>query len=141
MSFRFEDDLLTLFENQSVGDPDTNMFATQMSTIPYLASGSATLNIVPTGGGAGDRTQNLVSRPSYLKPSASITVRAGTYEDAYDMAQAAFDACTGVHNQFINSGWYLWVRPVQSQPYPLGPDGREQVLVRFNVNAYMRRKD
>jgi hypothetical protein len=117
------------------------MFATQMSTIPYLVSGLPTLNVVPTGGSGGDRTQNLVSRPSYLKPSASITVRAGTYEQAYDMAQAAFDACTGVRNQFINSGWYLWLRPVQSQPYPLGPDGREQVMVRFNVNAYMRRKD
>lgn len=141
MSFRFEDDLLALFDAQSVGDPDTNMFATQMSTIPYLPSGAATLNIVPTGGVAGDRTQNLVSRPAYLKPAASITVRAATYEEAYDMAQNAFDACSGVRNQFIHSGWYLWIRPVQSQPYPLGPDGREQVMVRFNVNAYMRRRD
>lgn len=139
MSFRFEDDLLQLFTDSGVGSD--NMFATQMSTIPYLASGLPTLNVVPTGGGAGEFTQNLVSRPAYLKPSASVTVRAGTYELAYDMAQAAFDACSSVRNQFINSGWYLWLRPVQSMPYPLGPDGREQVMVRFNVNAFMRRKD
>lgn len=139
---KFENDLITLFGEQAVGVYETDMFATSAAEIPILPSGEPTLNVTVSGGSSPVRVQNNVMRPGYLLPSGAVTCRAGSYDQAFDMAQAAYDACTSVHNRLIGSGWYLWIRPVQSVPFDFGHEpGSGQPRVRFTVNAYMKRRD
>lgn len=58
------------------------------------------LHLRESGGPAGGRTQN-VRGIAYPKPTAQIVARAETYEDAYALAMAAYNAFADVRNQNV----------------------------------------
>lgn len=145
----FADDLITLMEDGGVATLNTNLFISTQASVPILASGDATLQIVETSGAGTERTQNSVIRPAYIHPSAQFTARANTYAKAKAMAQAAYDAVVGIRNCLITanreyvtgaglqSGWYREINPLQ-QPFDGGPDDRKQARCQFNVIAIKR---
>lgn len=137
----FLDDLVFLMEDQNVAQAGVNLWYSTRATIPKLPSGQASLVMTETGGAGPEMTHNLVVRPAYLNPSAQLVARAETYAAARSMAQAAWDACFAVRNQYIGSGdtlpWYLWIRPLQ-EPTDFGVDPAGSIRVGFNVTARMR---
>ena len=133
------EDLISLLEEKSVGTFNSNIFATSMASIPLLPSGAATCQIQTTGGTAPDNVQNNTIYPAYLQPSAQLTFRADAAQEARDMADLAF-AALFVVNRFINSGWYQWIRPLQSEPIDMGQDSRGQARFAFNVIGHYNRR-
>lgn len=138
-------DLITLYEAAGVGTHNVNMFTTTRSSPPILASGAASLSIIETGGTGPERTNTTrisgsvqkVTSPAYQKPSAVIIVRAGTPAQAETMARAAYNACAGFRNGFINSGWYREI-DVIGDLIDNGIDDRQQSRFTFNVIAIKR---
>jgi hypothetical protein len=53
------------------------------------------------------------------------------------MAAAAYAALFKIRNQFINSGWYKWIKPLQ-EPADIGLDTTGQARIVFNVIANKR---
>lgn len=76
-----------------------NIFRSAKAVIP--AGNGPYLVINATGGIAGLRTHNVVSGPTYERPTAQITVRAASSEAAEGMARAAYAALMAVKNQTI----------------------------------------
>lgn len=134
------DDLVTQLEEDGVGTLKVNIFTSSKAAIPMLVSGGATLVITETGGTAPDRTQNATIFPAYLRPGAQLVARANSYAAAREMADAAYQSLVKVRNQFINSGWYREIRPLQ-EPFEVPSDDRTQTRVAFNVvGNYNRRR-
>lgn len=127
-------DLVTQLENEGVGTFGVSIFASTAAAIPMLASGLATLQVISTSGSGSELFQNDTTRPAFRFPGAQIVARATDYLTAEAKANAAYAALFKVHNQFINSGWYQWVRPEQ-EPFDLGKDDRGQQRVAFNVTG------
>lgn len=125
-------DIITVLEGASVGTFNADLFASTMADVPLLASGVPTVAVVETGGTAPDNTQNATVTPAYLQPGAQVMVRGGDYVATMAKARAAYNALFAVRNQFINSGWYVSIRPTQ-EPFDLGVDDRGQARVAFNV--------
>jgi hypothetical protein len=126
------EDIVTQLESNGVGTYGVNIFISTKRGIPVLASGQATLQLIKTGGTAPENTQNSTETPAYSNPGCQITCRAGDWVTAYGMAEKAYLSLFKVRNQFINSGWYRSIKPLQ-EPFDSGVDERGQVLVRFNV--------
>jgi hypothetical protein len=126
------DDIATQLENEGVATLGVNLRASTKAAVRVLTSGAASLHIISTGGTTPDGTQNSVITPAYINPSAQIVARADDYKTAEAMAFAAYFALVKVRNQFINSGWYQSIKPLQ-QPFDGGVDERGQVKVVFNV--------
>jgi Bacteriophage minor capsid protein len=127
----FLNDIITLLETGAVGTGGVNIFATSKAAIP-LGDGPYA-SVAETGGTNPDYVQNA-PLPAYLHPTAQLTFRAKTYQAAEAMAQAAWDAITGVQNQTVNGVWYLSIRPMQSI-LDRGLDDLERPMVGFNVIA------
>ena len=132
------DDLIDQLETDAVGTFGVDLFKGSKASIPLLASGAATLQVITTGGTSPDRTHNEVIRPAYLRPSAQLTARADRYSTAEAKLQAAFDSLVKVRNQFIGSTWYQEITPDQSDFIDLGVDDRKQVRLTFNVTGNKR---
>jgi hypothetical protein len=138
----FADDLKFVMEDEDVAVYGQNLFIGTAAVIAPVVSGEevASLHIIETGGTGALLVHNVLT-PGYLQPGAQITGRHHEYQEAYDMAKAAYDACWTVRNQFVGSGevlpWYLWVRPLQ-EPTDLGIGEDGRVRVGFNVLARMR---
>lgn len=130
-------DLVSELEAASLGVGNTSIFISLQASIPVLASGEPTIHLVDTGGTSPDNTQNSTIRPAYVQPSAQVTVRAGTYEQAYARAEAARNTLYAIRNKFINSGWYLWVKPT-TDLIEMPIDDRKQSRIAFNVIAKKR---
>lgn len=126
-------DLVFKLEDDNVGTYGTNIFKGSKATIPTLAAGAATLQLIATGGSSPDRTHNSVIRPAYLRPTAQFTARADSYSLCELMARAAFDSVVSVRNEFINSTWYQEITPLQSEFIDLGVDEKKQNRLVFNV--------
>jgi len=124
------DDLVTLLEADGVATFGVDLFTSTKAAPPLLPSGS--LMVVATGGSGADRTHNATIRPAIVRPGAQITARASSYELAHRLAHLAYDAFVVVHNQWVNSGWYLEITPLQ-EPFDGGLDVRGQVQCQFNV--------
>jgi hypothetical protein len=136
----FLDDLVTQLEADNVGTLRVNLFRGAKTAVPMLASGAATLHLIETGGGGPEHTQNNTIFPSYLHPSAQLTARADNYDNARAMADAAYRSLVKVRNQFINSGWYRSIKPLQEPNEAMGVDDRGQVRILFNVTADYNRR-
>lgn len=130
------EDLVTQLEAEGVGTFGVSIFASSRASVPVLASGLATVHIIETGGEAPENTHNALITPGYLQPGAQITSRADDYDAAMAKARQAYNALFKVRNQFINSGWYKWIKPLQ-EPFdlqaPAGVDPRGQCRIVFNV--------
>ena len=132
-------DVITVLEDANVGTFGSNIFASTQASIPILPSGAATCHLIETGGTAPDHTQNKTAiYPAYSQPGCQLTFRAGTYQQARDMADEAFQALF-IRNRFINSGWYVWVKALQ-EPSDGGKDARGQAQVGFNIVAKYNRR-
>lgn len=140
------DDIVTLLQDEGVGTLEQNIFVTQKATVPVLASGAATVQIIEIPGPAALRTQNSVIRPAYIQPRAKIVTRAGTPAQARAKAQECYDALTGIRNSlvyrepsppFLLSGWYREINAEQ-EPYELPVDDRKQARFTFDVSAIRR---
>lgn len=141
----FRRDLVTLWEDAGVGTHNETIFTTSKSSPPLLESG-ASLSVIDTGGTSPERTHTTrvaggavvaVTRPAYERPSAIVITRAKKPDDAFAMARAAYDACAGFRNGFINSGWYREIN-VGSEPTDLSMDVRGDARYSFNVTAIKR---
>lgn len=137
------DDLVTLLTD--VATLNSDLFTSTKGAPPQVTSG-AVLQIIETSGAGvdytnttrtNDGTVQFVPSPAYERPSAAIISRGRTPEAARIKARAAFDAIVGVRNQFVNSGWYLWIKPVQL-PYEVPVDDRAQGRYTFSVIALKR---
>lgn len=126
------EDLISVLEEENVGVYNTNIFASSRSVQPRIPSGDASLVVIETPGPGSIGTHNSLERPASLQPAAQITGRAKDYAPARAMAQLAYDALYLVRNRYVNSGWYLWMRP-QQEPADLGTDPQGFVRVGFNV--------
>lgn len=124
-------DLVAHYQSLNLGTYATDLFTTTKANIPVLASGLPTIQILETGGTAPDHIHNSATRPAYLQPSAQITVRATSPDTARLKAEELFYA-SHVRNAFINSGWYMWIKPLQN-PFDGGVDERGQARFQFNV--------
>lgn len=129
------EDLITLAENAGAGTFNVDLFTSSAAWVPVIASGSAV--ITETSGGGPERTQNSVVRPAYINVRAQIMCRAESYELAKLKARRLYDAFVGVRNQFINSGWYREINPVQ-EPFDFGMGDDKQRRCVFNVMAVKR---
>lgn len=127
----FGNDLVTLIEAAGVGVLGVDVFESLKATVPQLPLGSATVHIVTTGGTSPDHTQNSVLVPAYIQPGAQFTIRAQDPADAERKARLVYDA-VHIRNQFVNSGWYLWIKPLQ-EPYELTMLDTDDSRYIFNV--------
>lgn len=138
----FADDLVTLFQDASLGTFGVDIFTGAEAAIPFLPSG--TIHIRDTGGSGIERTQNKVTTPAYLNPSAQIMCRAATKVRAKALAQACFDKVLTVKNAMIAPAdyssytFYREINPLQSEPIDLGADDRKQFRYAVNVIATKR---
>ena len=138
----FADDLVFVFEDADVAVYEQNMFVGSAAVLTPVVSGEEVpaLHIIETSGAGATLVHNTV-QPGYLNPSAQVTARHEEYQQAYDLAMAAWRACWPIENQFVGSGevlpWYLWIRPTQ-QPTDLGVGDDGKVRIGFNVVARMR---
>jgi len=108
---------------------NTNLFLGSMPTIP-VGTGPF-LSIAETGGSGPDYVQNQAA-PAYVYPSAQFVARSKSYPVARAMAQSAYDAVAGIHNQTVNGTWYMFIKPAQ-QIFDLGLDEDERARVAFNI--------
>ena len=131
---RFLDDLIVQLESDAVGVFGVNLFTNSKTSIPLMPSGGASLQVIETGGGPPRNTHNSTLKPAYLEPTAQLTARSSSPTLARNLAEAAYLSLFKVRNQMINSGWYLWIRPMQ-EPFDDGVDSSKQFKVRFNVTA------
>jgi len=92
-------ELVAVLVAAGVGVYGTNIFISSKAVIP--PGNGPYLNIVATGGLEGLRTQNVVSGPSYERPSAQVVVRAQSAAAAEAMSRAAYAALVGVRNQNV----------------------------------------
>jgi hypothetical protein len=129
----FLDDLASVLVGGGLGTLGTDLFLSSRAVVPALPSGS-TVHIIETGGTAPHNTHNSTASPAYLQPGAQITVRANDYRVAITKARAVYESLYGIRNEFIGSGWYLWVKPLQ-EPFDLGVEDNGQSRVAFNVIA------
>ena len=133
----FLDDMIDILELDGVGTANTDIFASSAATIPLLASGLATLHLIQTAGLEPERTHNAVLTPAYVQPGMQVTAAANTYAAAFAKATLAYNSLFKIRNQFINSGWYKWVKPLQ-EPGDSGVNPSGQSRVSFNVIANKR---
>ncbi len=126
------DDIATQLTAEGVAALGVDLRASTKAAVRVMASGRASLHIIATGGSSPDNTHNSVITPAYINPSAQLVSRADDYKTAETMAFAAYFALYKVRNQFINSGWYQSIKPLQ-EPFDGGVDERGQVKVVFNV--------
>lgn len=130
-------DLITVLESDGVGTENSDIFATTNVTIPRLESGYATLHLVQTSGDTPTNTQNAVLTPAYMNPTAQIVARGTDPVRALAKLQLAYNSLFKIRNQFINSGWYVWVKPMGD----LGDLGRgEDGQCRFVLNVTGRKR-
>lgn len=129
----FQEDLITQLEEDSVGTLNTNLFATLKSKVPMLVSGAATCQITITAGPGPDNTHNATIFPAYLRTTAQLMFRADKSANARAMADAAYRSLVKVRNEFINSGWYRSIKPLQSEPFEMPVDDRGQACYAFNA--------
>lgn len=120
-----------------VGTFATDIFATSKAVIPMLPSGFATIHLLETPGTAPDLTHNDLITPAYIQPSVQVTARSADAETAYAKLQLAYNSLVKIRNQFINSGWYVWVKPT-SHFLDAGLDARGQARISFNVTVRKR---
>jgi hypothetical protein len=132
----FLDDIVTQLQDENVATLGTNLFVSTQATVPSLV-GSATLQVIATGGTTSDKTHNKVIKPAYLQPGAQLTAAADDYKTAENMAVAAYFALVKVRNQFINSGWYMWIKATQ-EPSDTSANVKGKARVGFNVIARKR---
>lgn len=130
-------DIVTILEGASIGTFNVDIFASSKAVIPLLASGAATVHITATAGIDPENTHNATIRPAYVQPGAQVVVRSTNPLAADATARLAYDALFAVRNQFVNSGWYKWIRP-QQEPFDAGVDDQGRVRVAFNVIANKR---
>ena len=129
------EDLVTLATNASVGTLGTDLFTSTAANVLIVPSGSMTITETP--GGEPERTQNSVSVPAYINVRAQFLARAKTPELARLKAREYYLTVCGIRNQFINSGWYREITPLQ-EPFDLGKDDRGQCRYVFNVRGIKR---
>ncbi len=132
----FGDDLITLLQDAGVGTLGVDLFEGLKSTVPQLPEPSATVHVVPTAGTSPTNTHNSTLLPAYINPGAQITVRARASADAEAKVRDAY-AAVHIRNQFVNSGWYLWISPLQ-EPFPLPEQDTDDERWVFNVTARRR---
>ncbi len=130
-------DLISVLETDGVGTFGVDIFATTLPSIPMLPSGFATLQLIETTGAGPTNTQNAVMTPAYLNPTAQITSRADDAVTSRAKLQLAYNSLFKIRNQFINSGWYLWVKPI-ADIGELGRDDRGQPRFVLNVTGRKR---
>lgn len=133
----FLDDAVTKLEADGVGTFNVTIFTTSQVAVPKKTV--ATLHLKKTGGTSPEQTQNATLRPAFTKPGLQLTARADNIEDADILISSAYDSLTQVRNQFINSGWYRRMRPLQ-EPFDNGVDDRGQFQMTFNLLAEYNRR-
>lgn len=106
----------------------TDVFLTGKAKIP--AGAGPLVQVTGTGGPGQVRRQT----ERYGRPSATITVRASGSTAARTAAAAAMSALDFA-NVTIGSTTYLWVRPVQSEPYELPEDVEGRARFGFSVET------
>jgi len=133
----FGPDLVWLIEQASLGVYSIDLFRSSLSNIPAGPGPFTTIN--ETGGKAPEGTHNLalIGIPAYVKPSASIIVRAEDFDVAMERAWELYLLIYAVKNRLVNGTW--WRETVMTQePFDLLADEKERARVAFNFDAVKR---
>jgi hypothetical protein len=130
----FTEDLVTLLAG--VGTLGTSVFVSTKAVLPTDKT-TAFLLLTATGGTSPIRTQNSVDAPAYVRPHAQIMAHAPTYQEAFTLATAAYNALVGVRNRLVGTVWYREINPIQ-EPFDLGLDATGRACVAFNVAGIKR---
>lgn len=94
----FDDELVAVLQNASVGTLNSNIFVGRSADIP--TGDGPYLSIIETGGYAGLRIHDQ-RRPAYPRPGAQIVARATSPVAARTMARAAYNALVDVVNATV----------------------------------------
>lgn len=125
------DDLATRLVAQGVGVLGTSIFLSSKAIIPTGTGPYLSLNM--TGGVAPTRIQNKTSANT-LRPTVQVLVRASTFQVAYVMALAAFQALDGIFNTSLSSTFYLKITARQDIT-DMGLDGSGRIQLVFNIDV------
>jgi hypothetical protein len=93
------------------------------------------ISLISTGGPGPLDTHNAVA--AYPRASLQVLTRATSSVVARAKAAAAM-AALNVRNVTVGSGYYLWIRPVQSELTDLGVDERKRPRFAFNIETHRR---
>ena len=116
-----------------VGTGGTDIFVSSKSVLPD--GDGPYISLHQTSGFAPLRTQNSVSAPAYIRPSAQVVVRASVYSVAQAKAQAVYNSLTGVRNTTLSGTFYREIE-VQQEPSDMGQlDAKGRAQVVFNFTA------
>lgn len=128
------EDIATVLEANGIASRAAGtLFLTEEAAVPSIPSGGV-LFVTETGGSAPENTQNSVLTPAYLRPNAQILARGSSYPICRALSESAYLALFAIRNQFVNSGWYRKIRPLQ-EPTDLGFDPKKGRQVVFNVQG------
>jgi hypothetical protein len=122
------DELAWLMEDRGVVAATTDVFLSEKDEVPDGAG--PFLSIRETGGIAPEKRQDV--DVAYQRPAAQLLVTAQNYQAARAVAKAAYDACLNVHNEMLDSTYYVAISPLQ-EPFGLPLDGNKRARVAFNV--------
>lgn len=86
---------------------------------------------IATGGSSPDGTQD--NPVAYQFPGAQVQVRAATHPAARDAAKNAWTAVSKVRNRVVNGTFYRSITMLQSEPFDLGLDDSQRIIMAFNV--------
>ena len=126
---RWTRDIITVWENASLGTFGTDLFEGSRAAIP-LAAGTYAL-VTQSGGSKPEYVQNSAS-PAWRFPTAQVTVYAPDYVRAMSFAQALWESITAVLNTTINNTRYKKIEPV-GDIRDMGVDDKGRFRVNFNI--------
>lgn len=141
------EDLVTVLENDSVAIYGSTLFKSTKAAPALQFVGSAVLVLIPTGGSSPERTQNDdvlqpppsnpiyapgQGRPATIRPGAQVVAKAADYDSAEALARLAYTSLVRIGNQWINSGWYKSIDPL-NEPFDGGLDARGNAQCKFNI--------
>lgn len=92
------------------------------------------LSLIDTGGSGPSYTHNRKSNP-YCNISIQLVTRAKDATVAWTLCNDAIAELQGIRNTTLGTSFYLWIRPVQSDPMELPLDERRRARFAFNINA------
>lgn len=130
------DDVCARLISASVAVDNTTLFKGSGALLPKVRE-TTFLHVVSYPGPAGSRTQNDGAAAATRMPRAQVVARGAKAAEVWAMAQAAHVALR-LTNTVIGATFYLTLRPIQDEPFDMGPDDAGRMQVGFNVAAECR---
>lgn len=129
MASRWTRDIITVWENASLGTYNTTFFEGSRASVP--ATGGPFGLVTASGGTKPEFVQNN-SVPVWRFPSAQITVYSVGYIAAYDFASSLWNALAVVINAMINSTKYKKIDAI-GDLRDMGVDSLGRSMIVFNI--------